>query len=70
MSTFEITPANRIVEQHLDYHLREVQSAFGHADAIAFIGPLFFGVDESIREAVESIHKNTGAKRLKPWQGV
>lgn len=64
MKTTEITPSGRIVEEQLDCHLRSVQKAFGDADALAFVGPLFFGVDETIRDAVEWIHK--GVKRPRP----
>jgi hypothetical protein len=60
--TSEITPSGRIVERQLDCHLEAVQNAFGGCDAIAFIGPLFAGVDEEIREAAEWIHKKHGSK--------
>lgn len=54
MSLEAITPAGRIVEEQLDPHLCEVQKEF-KSDALAFVGPLFYGADESIREAVEFI---------------
>lgn len=59
MKTSEITPSGRIVEEQLDCHLRQVQKAFGDsADALAFVGPLYGGVDEAIRDAVEWIHRD------------
>jgi len=64
MNTSEITPSGRIVEEQLDCHLGALQKAFGGADALAFVGPLFYGVDEAIRDAVEWIHR--GMKRSKP----
>jgi membrane-bound ClpP family serine protease len=64
MNTPEITPSGRIVEEQLDCHLSAVQKAFGGCDALAFVGPLFFGLDESVRDAVEWVHRKT--KRSKP----
>jgi len=64
MRTPEITPSGRIVEEQLDCHLMEVQKAFGGCDALAFVGPLFPGVDEEIRNAAEWIHRKT--KLAKP----
>jgi hypothetical protein len=55
MSHEPITPSGRIVEEQLDSHLVEVQNEF-KSDALAFIGPLFQGVEDIIRDAVEFIH--------------
>ena len=55
MSLDSITPGGRIIEEQLDSHLHKVETEFG-SDALAFVGPLFIGADESIREAVEFIH--------------
>jgi hypothetical protein len=68
MKTSEITPSGRIVEEQLDCHLAAVQKAFGGCDALAFVGPLFFGVDEAIRDAVEWIHKPIRGAKSKPIQ--
>src|SRR5207247_6530834 len=54
----EITPSGRIVEEQLDCHLHAIERAFG-GDSLAFVGPLFFGVDEAIRDAIEWIHRRT-----------
>lgn len=68
MSLDPITPAGRIVEKQLDAHLQQVQSEY-KSDALAFVGPLFHGAEEAIREAVEFIHeqhssgKPSGVKR-------
>ncbi len=58
----EITPSGRIVEEQLDCHLQAIEKAFG-GDAIAFVGPLYFGVDEAIRDAVEWIHRGNRQNR-------
>ncbi|SRR6266542_1141635 len=63
MSTSEITPSGRIVEEQLDCHLGEIQKAFNNVDALAFFGPLYYGVDESIREAIEWIHRTPERKK-------
>lgn len=64
MKTSDVTPSGRIVEEQLDHHLTAVQDAFGNADALAFVGPLFVGVDESIRDAIEWIHRKTKRNNL------
>jgi hypothetical protein len=60
-----ITPSGRIVEKQLDDHLLAVQKQF-KSDALAFVGPLFGGADESIREAVEFIHAQGKPHKRKP----
>jgi hypothetical protein len=55
MSHEPITPSGRIVEEQLDSHLLAVQKGFS-SDALAFIEPLFQGVEDIIRDAVEFIH--------------
>jgi hypothetical protein len=68
MSLDPITPSGRIIEEQLDRHLVAVEKQF-KSDALAFVGPLFAGADDSIREAVEFIHDQHkvkhGAKRPK-----
>lgn len=44
--------ANEYIEQQLDDRLRNVESAFS-AHALTFWGPLYFGVDDILRTAVE-----------------
>lgn len=65
------TPAGKIIEEQLDSHLAEIQKQFS-ADALTFFGPLFYGAEGSIRDAVESIFnsqkgikKTAGKKRPK-----
>jgi hypothetical protein len=60
-----ITPSGRIVEGQLDDHLGTVQKQFS-SDALAFVGPLFGGADESFREAVEFIHAQGKPHKKKP----
>lgn len=44
---------NRIVEEHLDELARKLEAAI-EADVLAFMSPIEYGVDDAIREAVES----------------
>jgi hypothetical protein len=60
----EITPSARIVEEQMDSHLEAVEHAF-KGDALTFVGPLLFGVDEFIRDAIEQIHRRKGAQGKK-----
>src|SRR6266446_1316029 len=46
--------ANKIVEEQLDHHLSGLQKEFG-SDVLVFIAPIYYGVDDAIRDAVESI---------------
>ena len=70
MSDSELTPSGRIVEKQLDCHLQSVEKTF-NSDALAFVGPLFHGVDQHIREAIEFVHKNkSGAIRKRPKLSV
>ena len=45
--------ANDIVESQLDTHLAELEHDFT-ADVLAFLGPITYGVDDAIRDAVEA----------------
>ena len=65
MSLDPITPSGRIIEQHLDEHLEAVQKEF-RSDALAFVGPLYQGADDSIREAVDFIHRLAPGKKKTP----
>lgn len=47
--------ANDFIEQQLDRRLGEVEQSFD-ADAIVFYGPIYFGVDDILRKAVETKH--------------
>lgn len=65
MSLDPITPSGRIVEEQLDAHLEKVEKEF-QSDALAFVGPLFSGADDSIREAVEFIFSQRSKKGSPP----
>ena len=44
--------ANKVIEQQLDAHLAEIEAETG-GDALAFNGPLFDGMEDFVRDAVE-----------------
>lgn len=45
--------ANQFIEQQLDLRIKEVERAFG-AHALCLYGPIYFGIDDFIRAAVEA----------------
>ena len=55
--------ANKIVEQQLDHHLREIEKET-ESDALVFNGPLVDGVDDFVREAVETRKLNSTRNKL------
>src|SRR5271168_4642681 len=48
--------ASQFIEQQLDLRIRAIEDAF-ESDAIAFCGPIFYGVDDILRNAIEDKHK-------------
>ena len=56
--------ANEFIEHELDNRIREIEGAF-QSHAISFSGPLLFGVDDLIRNAVEkSSSRDPGREKL------
>lgn len=51
-----LTNSNLIIQQELDSSLDSIQQAM-NADALVFCGPLVFGIDDFMREAIEQIKK-------------
>jgi hypothetical protein len=62
----QITPSGRIVESHLDECLEKVQGQF-RSEALAFFGPLYYGAEDNIRDAVEF---SQGALKGKKAPGI
>jgi hypothetical protein len=50
--------ANNLIEKQLLQCLQEVESAVG-SDVLMFCGPIVYGADEFIRDAVESFATKT-----------
>lgn len=50
----EIGEANGLIEKSLDERLEKLQQVMS-ADVLSFIGPLYSGVDDEIRKAIEAI---------------
>jgi hypothetical protein len=48
-----VAGANHIVEQQLRQHLGELEAIF-NADAVTFYGPIYYGIESLIRDAVEA----------------
>ncbi len=63
MSSIAANTANTIIEEQLDRHLEELEKAI-NGDVVAFLGPIEFGVDSLIRDAVE-YRKNLPQARKK-----
>ena len=61
MSVQVNTPAGRIIEEQIDEHLRKIEKEFD-ADALAYFGPIYYGTDESIRDAIESLKTKRSGK--------
>lgn len=55
------TNANDFIEHQLDMRIGAIEDALS-ADAIAFYGPILFGVDDTIRSAVEKRKGKPGGK--------
>ena len=55
--------ANKLVESRLDAHLEEIESSTG-GDALTFCGPIVFGIEDFIREAVEHRKPQTNRTKL------
>ena len=55
--------ANRIVEEELDEHLKKIEDKM-EATALSFCGPILYGVDKEIRDAVENINDARKKKKL------
>lgn len=55
--------SNRIVEDELDEHLKAIEGLMD-ATAISFSGPLLYGIDKEIRDALEKINHRTRKKKL------
>lgn len=55
--------ANEFIEQQLDERMKAIGQAFG-SHVLAFSGPLLFGVDDSIRDAVEALKKTSRNRNL------
>lgn len=54
--------SNFIVEGELDEHLKKIEEGMG-ATVLSFYGPILYGVDAQIRDAVEkSVSKNKKGK--------
>ncbi len=51
----EQSSANQFIEHQLDIRIKQLEDAF-QAHAIAFCGPILFGVDDIVRSAVEQRH--------------
>ncbi len=49
--------ANDFIEQQLDTRIVEIETAFNGSDAISFSGPLIFGTDDLLRNAVEKKYR-------------
>ncbi len=46
--------SNRVVLAHLSLHLEELETLLG-ADILAYVGPIAFGINQHIRDAIENI---------------
>lgn len=55
--------SNRIVEEELDDHLKKIEDKM-EATALSFCGPLLYGVDREIRDAVENIDVSQKKEKL------
>ncbi len=55
--------ANTFIEQQLNYCLQQIASHF-KSDIISFNGPLLFGVDDVVRNAVENTRVNSKNKHI------
>jgi hypothetical protein len=51
--------SNRVVQTHLAVHLAEIEKAFA-GDVLTYFGPISYGADQAIRDAVEGIDKKQG----------
>lgn len=57
--------ANEFIERRLDECIRALENSNLKVDVLSFNGPLFFGVDDIVRNVVETKHQNTpNRKRL------
>ncbi len=61
-ATIPIT-SNEFIEQQLDERLRTIEEHFS-ADAISFAGPILFGVDNLIRNAIENKKEKSSKDKL------
>lgn len=48
--------SNLIIEKELDAHLRAFEKVLG-ADVLAFVGPIMYGIDDAIKEAITRVKK-------------
>jgi membrane-bound ClpP family serine protease len=55
----KFTGANQLVETQLGKHLAEIEGLMG-ADCLTYFGPIAFGADDDIRDAVETIDNKQG----------
>jgi hypothetical protein len=55
--------ANKVIEQQLDVHLAEIESETG-GDGLAFNGPLFDGMEDFVRDAVEKRKTETQKDKI------
>src|ERR1700684_1232386 len=57
---FRLTGVNQLIEEKLVQHIRDLERIL-KADVLTYVGPIMFGVDDAIRDAVEA----TSGKRTK-----
>ena len=60
----EQSSANKFIEEQLDFRLKALEHIF-QAHALAFCGPILFGVDDIVRSAVEQRHTANNPTRDK-----
>jgi hypothetical protein len=64
MSTSPIlADANKVIEEHLDTHLSAIETETG-GDALAFCGPMYDGMEDFVRDAVENRKATTKNDKL------
>jgi serine dehydrogenase proteinase len=57
-----VTGANQLIEQQLVSQLTKIEAIL-KGDCIAYVGPIAFGADNKIRDAVEALRQQRGRKR-------
>ena len=49
-----VTTSNRLVQNQLNTEIEAIEQAFG-ADCLSYVGPILFGIDDSIRDVIEEL---------------